>query len=76
MDESCSKCHEDDGSIKKMCGCVEKIWIPMREKFGGKMRSRSRICDYEQFCYDLVYILSPNHILIRIKHGLVEIKQK
>ena len=45
----------------------------MREKFGGKMRSRSRICDYEQFCYDLSYICCLNHIQITISHELIRI---
>ena len=28
-----------------------------------------------EFCYDLVYIWSPNHIQIRIKHELIMISE-
>ena len=44
-----------------------EFWL--RGKNGGKMRSRSRMMNNEQFCYDLPYIPCVNYILIKIKQG-------
>jgi hypothetical protein len=47
----------------------------LREKFGVRWKLDLKMVNPLEILLGLVYILCINHLLIKIKHGLVEIKQ-
>ena len=47
----------------------------LREKMEGKKNLDLECSKTVKFGYDLIYIWSPNHIQIRIKHELIMISE-
>ena len=54
---------------------VKKIEVSIESKNGGEKKFRSRMCKTPEFCYDLAFILCPNHIANPHLHWLIEIKK-